>query len=245
MRVITETDLRAKYSKSQDKEIYLNKDDFLTQTAKDYIKERKMTVLYDETTDYELMTKEPIDEGPLYKYFDSHGIGYKNKPEHMTHLHGNILVLKNHPRIIFRGKLDTLQGKILMAQVLASKEGKNQVLNDLDDILKLARKILASEVKEEPLQDQLILGLDEEALRERSHNPDKYYRIQHFVANYKMGELVTCLNLVRTSVRETELSAINAFTKLDGEIERPDLVRMLNRMSSGVYIIICKILSSS
>jgi ethanolamine utilization cobalamin adenosyltransferase len=33
----------------------------------------------------------------------------ETKPEHMTHLYGNMLVFKDHPRIVFRGKLDSLE----------------------------------------------------------------------------------------------------------------------------------------
>ena len=35
------------------------------------------------------------------------------KPEHMTNLNAKQLVLKNHPRIILRGKIDTFQAKTL------------------------------------------------------------------------------------------------------------------------------------
>ena len=34
----------------------------------------------------------------------------------MTHLHGNVLVSKADPRILFRGKLDALQADVVLAQ---------------------------------------------------------------------------------------------------------------------------------
>ncbi|WDU82155.1 hypothetical protein [Caloramator sp. Dgby_cultured_2] len=89
----------------------------------------------------------------------------------MTHLYGNRLVLKDHPRIILRGKLDTLQAKILEVQVAASKNKMEKLVEDLDEILKFVRSILRAEVLEEKLEDMKLLGLDEEQLREMSQNP--------------------------------------------------------------------------
>lgn len=35
----------------------------------------------------------------------------------MTHLNGDFLVVKDHPRIIFRGKLDTLESELILCQL--------------------------------------------------------------------------------------------------------------------------------
>lgn len=243
MNVITEAYLRTRYLKNQNRIITLQKDDFITRTAMDFIREKKLSVIYEDETDCKPMNEKTSDRTKKYKYVDNDGNEYVDKPEHMTHLYGNILVFKNHPRIKFRGKLDTLQSKILEIQLLAHENGKNEIVNDLDEILQLTRNILASEVKQEPLEKQKIMGLDEKALREVSHNPKKHYGIEHYIPDYTMGKIVIALNLLRTIVRETELFAIDAFLDSDGEIERLDLIEMLNRMSSAVYIISCRVLS--
>ena len=70
-----------------------------------------------------------------------------------------------------------------------------------------------------------------------------------------MGGLCLALNFLRTQVRETELAAANAFcgsprpsaTPLASEggleVERPDLLEALNRMSSAVYLLFLRELS--
>ena len=55
-----------------------------------------------------------------------------------------------------------------------------------------------------------------------------------------MGRMAAELNRLRTKVRETELAAAHAFMGADGSVERPDIIRCLNRLSSGVYIVFCK-----
>ena len=63
------------------------------------------------------------------------------KPEHMTHLVGNVLVVKNHPRILFRGKLDSLQSLFVLAQVEIHEHGGSQQIgariayNEIDMVL--------------------------------------------------------------------------------------------------------------
>ncbi|MCD8499300.1 MAG: ATP-binding protein, partial [Clostridiales bacterium] len=66
------------------------------------------------------------------------GSFYLEKPEHMTHLHGNVLVPKNHPRIVFRGKLDSLQAQIVLAQAILAETAPKEsprLIEDLGGIL--------------------------------------------------------------------------------------------------------------
>ena len=50
----------------------------------------------------------------MERYIDAvTGEALAEKPEHMTQLCGNRLVSKTHPRIVFRGKLDSLIAKAL------------------------------------------------------------------------------------------------------------------------------------
>lgn len=244
MRVITETDLRMRYYKNNDIEIRLQKEDFLTQTAKDYIRDKGLKIMIvDDDLNYKIMGQETIVENGEHSYFDCCGNSYDEKPEYMTALHGNLLIHKSHPRIAFRGKIDTLQGKILEVQIIAEKNNYFGVVSDLEEILKFTRNILASEVKETPISIPILIGLDGESLRDVSHNPKKNYGIDHYIPNYKMGETVIALNSLRTIVRETELAGINSFKCDDDSLDRPDLIRALNRLSSAIYIISCRLLA--
>lgn len=244
MKVITESDLRMKYYKNNDSKIYVQKGDFLTQTAKEYIRDKGLEIVIEEDdSNYKVMGQEIIRKKGNCTYVDIEGNCYDEKPEHMTALNGNLLVPKSHPRIAFRGKMDTLQGKIIGAQIAAQKNNCFGVIDDLEEILAFARNILSCEVKEEFVNIPVLLGLDSESLRNVSHNPKKYYGTNHYMPSYKMGETVVVLNSLRTIVRETELAAVNAFKNTDGTIGRLDLIKALNRISSAVYIISCRLLA--
>ena len=55
----------------------------------------------------------------------------------MTHLNGDFLVVKDHPRIIFRGKLDTLESELILCQL--TDKGLEAPVGE---ILELARRII-------------------------------------------------------------------------------------------------------
>ena len=71
-------------------------------------------------------------EPPKPKYVDYEtGAYYMEKPEHMTQLFGNVLVAKDHPRIHFRGKLDSLQALVVLDQVQIAEGGCQKLVDDL------------------------------------------------------------------------------------------------------------------
>ena len=53
-------------------------------------------------------------EKPKRQYYDyiTGGV-YEKKPEYMTQIFGDHLVVKNHKRIVLRGKFDSLQAEII------------------------------------------------------------------------------------------------------------------------------------
>lgn len=174
------------------------------------------------------------------RFVDTDGRSYAEKPEHLTHLRGSTLVEKTHPRILLRGKLDSCQAKTLEVGILAAKERRQAIVDGLDEILEYLREILAAEVKEEPLDRTTLLGMDEAELRAVSHNPRPHFGIGHIVPNMAMAPCLIGLNALRTLTRETELACVAAFRKENGSSARPDLVQALNRLSSAIYIMICR-----
>jgi len=166
------------------------------------------------------------------------------KPEHMTHLNASTLVPKTHPRILLRGKLDSLEALLLQTQLLAREQGREEAARSLGEVYDLAQRILAAEVKGTPLGPFALLGLDSAALRARSHDPKGFAGLDaHPVPHTGMGGLCLALNFLRTQVRETELAAARAFCREDGAVERADLLEALNRMSSAVYLLFLKEIS--
>ena len=168
------------------------------------------------------------------------------KPEELTHLYGNQLTGKDNPVIAFRGKLDKLCAMILEAQLLGEEKGNRGFVNDLQEILDFTRSLFSAEYKSIPLEDFQLLGMSSKELRERSHNPEKYYGRKHLLMHHSMGHLCVRLDLLRTIAREAELAAVAAQFGASDKTKRcyRYLIEALNRLSSLFYILIYKYLPS-
>lgn len=198
---------------------FLGKGDQLTSAARDYLTRERIEI-------------RPGDQAKIEVYHLLNGGYLTKKPEHMTHLHGDVLVEKNHPRIVFRGKLDTLESVLLLIQQVAS-----DVAGPVGEVLKLTRQILRCEVLEEPLPPVTLCGLTEEEQRQRSHFPQDYYGVPHFMPEAADGLAILLLNRARCAAREAELAAVAAFRDGEGNPTRPDILKALNRMSSMLYLL--------
>lgn len=191
---------------------------------------------------YQAMPMAAVPQGADHKpqYVDAAtGEVLSEKPENMTHLHGNVLVPKTHPQIAFRGMLDSLEAKIMSLQVTASENGMHQLTDALDEVLAYVRQILSAEVLDHALSEIHLLGLDSGGLRYESHHIQEIYGMPHPMPEYRMGRICIGLNELRTFVRETELAAARAFQ--EGETcTRPDIVEAMNRLSSVIYILFCR-----
>ncbi len=197
---------------------YLGAGDTLTPGARDYLQERRIEIL-------------PASQARPERYKLLSGGYLEEKPEHMTHLHGDVLVEKTHPRILFRGAIDTLEAELLLCQTSA----KTPLREQLGEILALARKILGCEVLEEPLKVEKLCGLTQEQLRKHSHFPQEFYGQPHFMPEYTDGEMLLRLNKVRCAVREAERYGVAAVP------DRTDILQALNRMSSMLYILMIRL----
>ncbi|MDD6661669.1 MAG: ATP-binding protein [Lachnospiraceae bacterium] len=177
---------------------------------------------------------------PKYVDYETNAFYYE-KPEHMTQLFGNKLVCKDHPRILFRGKLDALQADVVLAQAMIQAAGGSQsLIEDLADVLKDLREMMKCEVLDEKMDVETIIGLTHEELRAQSHNPMKYYKIKQMVLpDYTMGTEYAWLNRLRTAIRETEVAACQAFHSGKTYI-RTDIIEELNRLSSALHIMMCR-----
>jgi len=163
------------------------------------------------------------------------------KPEHMTALRGTTLVCKTHAIIGLRGKLDSLIARIIEAQLIFKRLGLIKGIDDLGETADYVRKLMRAEVHGEQFDSVCLFGMDDTELRDRSHKPKKYYDMPHFFASVEDGEAVVLLNSLRTASREVELEACRAFETKDGESERLDIIRALNRLSSAYYVMMFKI----
>lgn len=198
---------------------YLGKGDQLTSTARDFLRRERIEIL-------------PGSQVRPERYRLLSGGYAEEKPEHMTHLNGEVLVPKTHPRIRFRGKMDTLEAELILCQLVpGAPEGA------LGEILDLSRKILRCDVLEEPLRQDTLCGLTQAEQRERSHMPQDYYGQPHFMPQASDGSVIAGLNRARCFAREAELAAVEAFSDREGNLLREDIPKALNRMSSMLYLL--------
>ncbi|MBE5807944.1 MAG: hypothetical protein E7317_06345 [Clostridiales bacterium] len=237
-KLLTDIELRAHWHRTHSPVYEIEPGTMLTPAARDFIRENRIELVEKGAT----MTRVsvPFVDGKPRFVDAATGERMDEKPEHMTHLNGNRLVSKLHPRILFRGKLDTLMAQILCLQADAMAEERPQLTEALDEVLDRTRQILSAEVREVPLEDRLLLGMTDEELRHASHDLKGSCGIDHPIPHRDMGRLALRLNLLRTFVRETELAAMAAFAD---DPSRMDIVRALNRLSSCVYLIFARLLS--
>ncbi len=198
---------------------YLGKGDQLTSAARDWLQRERIAIL-------------PADQAKSQGYHLANGAFLEEKPEHLTHLNAEILVPKTHPRIVFRGKMDTLEAELILCQLT-----EDRLVTPVGEILALARRILRCDVLEEPLKEEPLCGLTEEEQRRRSHFPQAYYGQPHFMPSAADGAVMARLNRARCAAREAELAAAEAFSDREGNPTRLDILRALNRMSSMLYLL--------
>lgn len=256
MKVITEAIIRSTLRTERPETYYIPEDKILSPAAREYLNQLKISIDFERNKGKSKKPKTEETAPPVEKqqadagtsdskYVDYEtGAGYGEKPEHMTQLFGNMLVEKNHPRIRYRGKLDRLQADVVYAQsvIAGCEENREGVLSDLDDILGILREMMRCEVMDEPFTNETIIGLTHDELREQSHNPMKFYNIKYMLLpEYSMGTTYALLNMLRASIRETEVIAVDAF-KQGRKLERTDIIEELNRLSSALHIMMCKYL---
>ena len=220
----SEENVRANIRNRDGKRVfYLGKGDNLTPSARDWLRREGIEIA------------NPTEIPKSYRL--PNGATLTEKPEHYTHLRGDVLVPKTHPVIAFRGAMDTLQAQILLAQLAAPET----VRKDLGEILELARKIIAWDVMQEPVKADKLCGLSWEEQRRHSHFPQEYYGQPHFMPEYTDGEAILRLNAARCAARTAELAAVKAFTDESGACARADILQAMNRMSSMLYILMIRL----
>lgn len=192
---------------------YLGQGDVLTPSARDWLQSDGVEVI-------------PASLAKPQFYRTTDGRRLTEKPEELTHLKPDVLVPKDHPRIIFRGLLDLVQAEIL----LCGMQAQGQLQSDLKELLEVTRRIMRCDVLDAPWEEKTLCGLTPEELRERSHFPQKYYDQPHFMPEFGDDPMILRLNRLRALIRQTETVVGRAFPR------RTDLAQVMNRLSSLVWI---------
>ena len=215
MRYITERELRDQFASGVPDRYDVPSDCRLTPAARQYLLDLK---LY----------RHP-SAPPRTQTAPAPGV---RKPEHMTSLNVRTMVCKTDPRILLRGRLDTLESEILLLECTCTDDWRAP----LDDALRLTRSVLAAEVRETPVPAWKLDGMDPEEVHRCSHHPEAFGFPGHILPAPEHGLFAAQLNRLRALTRETELAAVAAFW--DGQrMTRDDIVLALNRLSSYFYVL--------
>ena len=199
---------------------FLGKEDRLTPSARDWLARERVSI-------------QPAEEAKIHQYRLLGGGFCEEKPEHMTHLHGDVLVYKTHPRIAWRGAMDTLEAELILCKL---KTG----IKPVQEVLDLGRRLIRCEVLEEPVGTFTLDGLTQAQQRKQSHFPQEQFGIAHFMPQAEDGERIAWLNRSRCACRAAELAACHAFVDENGVPIRGDILQALNRMSSMLYILMLR-----
>lgn len=245
--IITEYELRANWHKTKAQVITIPQGSVITPSARDYLRSKgiRVQVQGDGELDLDKNTFSSVHKSMEFK--SSLWVSEKQKPdstrkpEHMTHLHGQGLVPKIHPIIALRGQLDLFQCQLTDTQIAFLEKGEQELAAKLDDVAEFARQIMLAEVKNMEFNLKNLLGLSLQDLRERSHNPEKFFGVKHTNLSCQDGFIVAKLHYLRAKAREVELYANRAFTSESGECSRTDIILALNRLSSALYILVCMV----
>ena len=220
-----ETEVKANIRNRDGRRVfYLGKGDQLTSGARDFLSRERIPIL-------------PAHQAKPERFRLMSGGFVEQKGEHLTHLNGDVLVPKTHPRIAFRGAMDTLEAELLLCQLVLGEPWRKQV----GEILEFARVLLRCEVLGEPIKQEGLCGLTAGEIRERSHRPQDFYGQAHFMPSVEDGEAILRLNRVRCAARHAELMAVAAFQDREGNPTRVDLLQAMNRMSSMIWIMMIQL----
>lgn len=239
MPILTEADLRAAMLPEGTGAYRVQPGVFVTPSARQYLSERRIELIVEAGAP--AMPRTPLPEGGSHAFVDhASGKGYAKKPQRMTHLAGNRLVPKAHPRIALRGKLDTLEGEMIRAQIIAREHNMPDLCADLGEALAFTRKLLGAEVTGRPLDAMVLFGMHADELHYISHHVNEFFHFDHPVPDHSMGRVAAELNLLRAKAREVELAAEHTFSQAN---DREDILQALNRLSSAIYVLFCRVIA--
>ena len=168
----------------------------------------------------------------------------EHKPDTLTHIDAHHLVSKNDPRLLFRGKLDSVIAQAVLTQIQLTQTPSDalapimpQLSRYMADVRSVLGNVLKTEATGETMATVALGNLSAEAIHKMSHHPLKYLGHDHLVPDEKQGMQVALLNLLRAQIREAELYAAQIYITRDFRVKRPDIMQALNRLSSAVYVL--------
>ncbi|MEI7849205.1 MAG: hypothetical protein WCK35_25635 [Chloroflexota bacterium] len=249
MTVITESELRELWKNGSGELPFFPEDTRFSAAANDFIKSQQIIIKYtqDQGSNRLLVTVSewnkpgtfPVNiSGPMPACLEC-GQPLHSKPEHMTQLDSEHFAPKTNPRIIFRGRVDSLHAYLMLTASISRRFDLLDLGLQLDTLAAYCREIMSAEYNNRPASELSMMNLSAEALHEISHWPDQYLGIQHLAPGSKDHEIIHWLNVLRTQCREVEVVAFQTFPQEKTEYSAvgASIFRALNRLSSAVYVL--------
>lgn len=159
-----------------------------------------------------------------------------DKSDGQTQLNAAHYTAKTHPRIVLRGRMDSLHALVLMAQQQALSAGRTETAGSLATLAAYCRELLSAEYNERPVGEAAVDGLDLEEIRRATHDPKGVLGIDHLTIDGSASMLQQFLNVLRTQSREVEIVAFEAFPSPHHPYGA-SICHALNRFSSIVYFL--------
>lgn len=222
MRFLTEEDIRARCT-GLGCILTLAADERLTPSAAEYANSMRTTVTQAGLGTY-VSCPAAESEG---------GVRAGGVCDGMTYLDASTEVSKSHPRIVLRGKLDTLLSATVLVQTQFDPKNRlSPFLKEcLADVADWVMQVLSAEVSGSVLHVTGMGRMDTSTLHAASRDPKRYFGIEPFVPNVGMGGNAALCNWLRALVREAEVAAVQS------GLDRADIAGALNSLSSAVYVL--------
>ena len=231
MQYLTEQDLMARCGLGQGVELHLSPEERLTPSAQELVNNRKIRILIVSgdgrvaRDDGKAVHPLATEERPFAKV---------EKTEAQTHLNGTEMVTKDHPRIWFRGKVDSAIAAAILVQTQLQPVLAPELQGLLADLRSWLGWAMRCEVLDEAVPELSMGPFSREAARRLACRPEEL-GLAPLCPDAAEGSIFTLLNWLRAIIRETEVAAAFAFRKQDGTLERPDILELLDGLSSAVY----------
>ncbi len=164
------------------------------------------------------------------------GTQITKKPSYMTQLNSEHYAVKTHPRIVLRGRVDSLLALVMLIQRIAKQEGQDALVRDLRTVAAYCRELTSAEYNERPVAQLHLKTWDAERIHEATHHPKSVLGIDHLTIDEDEPELQHWLNMARTMSREIEIVAMEAFPSPHHPYGT-SICHAFNRLSSTFYFL--------
>jgi ethanolamine utilization cobalamin adenosyltransferase len=247
MNVITESELRELWQNGRGQLPSFPPGTRFSASAQDFLKTHQIETRLDETPKFQGSQAGTWDKpgsfpvvltGPLPVCSEC-GQPLHAKPEHMTQIDAGHFAPKTSPRLLLRGRVDSLHAFVMLAAAAARRFELPELAFNLDTLAAYCREIMSAEYNMRPVAALALMGKSEQELHDISHWPDRHLGIPHIIPGPYDHEILHWLNVLRTQSREVEVVVLQAFPPdgFDPTGVGASLARALNRLSSAVYVL--------